>query len=455
MIGGIIAGYALEGYVKGAVWPEPHQLYVASVPGNVGVEKVTNLTFITFGDGAPVGRSNITLEGSVSAHGVTDEDGTLVIQVNAKSNDSIKVTAEKPGFRNATSFIAVTPGLDIISSHASITSGTATFVTFSVTAIGKPVSGAAVSLSGAGVALEGITNSNGQVIAQVNAPTTGSIIAAAKKPGYAQGSTAITSMSQQALSVSASQTAVTVNVPVFVTFTVTSGGAPIVDAQVSLSGPATGGGITNQDGRVIIQFTPQSTGTITVQASATGYASGSTTITSTASSVLSMASSPASITAGVPTYVQFTVTSGTSFISEANVTLSGAASGNGISNQNGQVILLVNATGAGSMTASASKMGYSGASVLVSATAQPALSVSESPDNITNGVATYVTLTVMSGNSPVSGAGVSVTGGGISADGLTNSAGQVTMLLNSVSAGAINVVVKKAGYMDGFSTLGH
>ncbi|MCZ7356420.1 MAG: hypothetical protein O8C66_10445 [Candidatus Methanoperedens sp.] len=455
MIGGIIAGFAFDGIVRDVVWPESQQLYVVSIPTNISVGKITSVTFFTFGNDATASNANITLDDSGNARGITDSEGMLSLLVNASTRGVINVTAEKKGFRNATSYITATPGLVISASPASITSGTATYVTFSITSIGRPVDEAEVNISGAGVSLDGLTNSNGQIIHQINAPNTGQIVAAARKAGYAEGSTTLSSTSQQTLSVSASQGSVTIGVPAFVMFTITAGGSPVVDARVSLGGPASGSGITNQDGKVIIQFTPQSSGTITVSATATGYASGSTTITSAGTQSLSISPSPASITAGFQTYVQFTVTSGSNLISEANVTLSGAASGNGVTNQNGQVILMVNSTSSGTITASVSKTGYSGASTQISATGQQTLSVSAAPSNITNGVPTYVTFTVMSGSSAISGASVSVSGGGIGMDGMTNSAGQVTLLLNAASTGTINVAARKAGYVDGLTTLAH
>ena len=454
MIGGIIAGIALYGIVKGAVWPESEQLYVLSIPNNIGEGKITDVTFITFNNGVAINKTNISLGGAASGRGTTDDYGMLVFPVNATSNGSIIVTAEKTGFRNATSVIASTPGLDISASPAAITSGTATFVTLSVTSVGKPVDTAAVNLSGAGIALDGVTTSNGQIIIQVNAPNTGKISATAKKSGYSVGSTALTSTAQQTLGVSTSHTSMTVNVPVYVTFTVTAGGSAVNDARISLSGAASGSGITNQDGKTVILITPQSTGTITASANATGYAGGSTTITSASTQSLSFAVSPATVTAGVPTYVTFTVTSGNNAISEAAISLAGAATGNGITNQNGQAIILVNATGTGTITASATKSGYSSTSTTFTSAGQPSLSISASPSSI-SGNATYVIFTVTSGGSAVSGATVSVSGAGISADGMTNSAGQVTLLLNAPGTGTINVAARKAGYIDGLTTLAH
>lgn len=453
MIGGIIAGFALDGLIRDEVLGG--QLYIIGIPGNVGVGRVSNVTFITFSSGAAVSNASITIDGAATGQGVTDANGMVVLPVKATSNGSINVTAGKTGYKNATSTLIATPGLVVSASPASITSGTALFVTFSVSSVGKPVAGASLNLSGAGVNVDGMTNSNGEIVLQLNAPETGTISATAKKTGFADGSTAMTSTSQQTLSVSSSHSQVTVNVPVFVTFTVTAGDSAVDDATVSLRGAASGSAITNRDGKAIILVNPGSTGTITASASRSGYAGGSVAITSTGAQSLSITSNPTTVTAAIPTYVTFTVTSGNNVISEANVTLSGATSGNGVTNQNGQVILLVNSTSAGTITASVSKTGYSSGSASVTASGLSTLSVSASPSSITNGAATYVTFTVTSGSSTVSGASVSVSGGGISADGVTNSAGQVTMQLTAANTGTISVTARKTGYIDGITTLAH
>ncbi len=453
LIGGIIAGYGLDRFISG--WTDTSRMYIIGIPGNVGVGQVSKVTFITFNNSDAMGNVNITLDGAASGKGTTDTNGKLELSINATTNGTINVTAEKTGYRNATSILLATPGLVISATPGSITSGTASFVTLSVNSLGKPVDGATLGLSGAGIAIDGVTNSNGTIILQLNPPNTGAITAVAEKTGYSDGSTTITSTSQQSLSVSSSQSSVTVNVPVFLTLTVTAGGSAANDAVVTLSGAASGTGITNQDGKAIISFTPGSTGTITASVNKTGYAGGSVTITSAGTQALSLASSPTSVTAGVPTYVMFTVTSGSSAVSESTVTLAGAASGNGITNQNGQVILQVNSTGTGTITASAAKNGFSGASTTLTALGQPALGVSASPSNITNGIAAYVTFTVASGGSAVSGATVSVSGGGITADGITNSQGQATLQLNAAAAGTISVTARKTGYIDGTTTLAH
>lgn len=453
LVGGIIAGYGLDRFISG--WTDTSRLYIIGFPNNVGVGKVSNVTFITFSNGEAIGNANITLDGAGSGRGTTDTNGRLELSINATTNGSINVTAEKTGYKNATSILLATPGLIISATPGSITSGTASFVTFSVNSVGKPVEGADLGLSGAGIAMDGVTNSNGQIILQLNPLNAGSITAVAKKAGYTDGSIAITSASQQTLSVSSSHSSVTVNVPVFVTFTVTGGGSAVNDVVVTLSGAASGSGITNQEGKAIISFTPGSAGTITASASKAGYAGGSVAITSAGTQSLSLASSPSSVTAGVPTYVMFTVTSGNSAVSDSAITLTGAASGNGVTNQNGQAILQVNSTGTGTITASATKNGFSGTSTTLTALGQPTLGVSASPSNITNGVAAYVTFTVTSGGSAVSGATVSVSGGGINADGITNSQGQTTLQLNAAAAGTISVTSRKIGYIDGITTLAH
>jgi hypothetical protein len=131
------------------------------------------------------------------------------------------------------------------------------------------------------------------------------------------------------------------------------------------------------------------------------------------------------------------------------------AGGSGVTNQNGQVILNVNSTSSGAITATATKNGYSAGSISLSAIGQQSLGLSASPSNITNGVATYVTFTVTSAGSALGGATVSVSGGGISTDGVTNSAGLATLLLNAGTSGTIRVTARKAGYIDGLTTIAH
>lgn len=453
MIGGIIAGFEGDRLISG--WLETSQFYIIGIPNNVSVGKPVSITFITFENGESIGNANITLSGAAFTTGVTDINGMVSLTVNATTSGSINVTAEKSGYKNATYSIIATPDLVIKTNPTSITSNTPSYVTFSVSSMGKPVNGAYLNITGAGISLDGITNVNGQLVLQLNAPMTGSIVASVKKPDYSDGSTTISSTSQPALSVSSSHSAVTINVPTYVTFSVTAGGLAINDAIVSLSGTASGSGITNQEGKAIILVTPGGAGTITASANRIGFTGGSIAITSTGAQALSVAANPTSVTAGVPAYVIFTVTSGSNAVGESTVTLTGMASGSGVTNPNGQVILYVNSTSSGAIAATATKNGFSAGSVSLSAVGQQSLVVSASPANITNGIATYVTFTVTSAGSALGGATVSVSGGGISTDGVTNSAGQATLLLNAGASGTISVTARKAGYVDGLTTIAH
>lgn len=454
LVAGLILGAGFNGLI-GAILPDSGQLNVISVPDNIGAGKSTNVKFITFSKGTAVGNVNLTLSGAAVSNGTTDKNGMLELPVYATTNGSIGVTASRSGYRNGTSVIKATPGLDVSAIPSSITSGVATYVTFTVKSMGKPASGIYINISGAGIAFEGITDSSGQVIKQLNVPNTGKIVATARMDGYAEGSAIVTSASQEILTVSSSLGSLTVNVPAYLTFTVTAGGSPVSDAGIRISGAAIGDGITNADGKTIVLLTPHTTGTITAWASKTGFAGGSTSITSTGTQSLSISASPSSITAATPTFVTFTVKSGNSFISDSTVTLTGAASGNGVTNQNGIAIILVNSTGTGTITATASRTGYTAGSVTFSGVGQQTLSVSATPSNLTNGAATFVTFTVKSGSHPVSGATVSVSGGGITEDGMTNTAGQVTMQITASGTGTINVVARKDGYTDVQMTLAH
>ncbi|MBU4077138.1 MAG: hypothetical protein KKD46_00740 [Euryarchaeota archaeon] len=454
LVAGLILGAGFNGLI-GSILTGSGQLNIISVPDNIGAVKSTNVKFITFINGAAVGNVNITLSGAAVSHGTTDENGMLELPVYATTNGSISVTASRSGYRNGTSVIKATPSLDVSAIPSSITADVATYVTFTVKSMGKPVTETYVNISGAGIALEGMTDSSGQIIKQLNAPNTGKIVATARMDGYAEGSAIVTSASQEILTISSSSGSLTVNVPAYLTFTVTAGGSPVSDAGIRISGAAIGDGITNADGKTIVLLTPHTTGTITAWASKTGFAGGSTSITSTGTQSLSISASPSSITAATPTFVTFTVKSGNSFISDSTVTLTGAASGNGVTNQNGIAIILVNSTGTGTITATASRTGYTAGSVTFSGVGQQTLSVSATPSNLTNGAATFVTFTVKSGSHPVSGATVSVSGGGITEDGMTNTAGQVTMQITASGTGTINVVARKDGYTDVQMTLAH
>jgi hypothetical protein len=89
------------------------------------------------------------------------------------------------------------------------------------------------------------------------------------------------------------------------------------------------------------------------------------------------------------------------------------------------------------------------------ASGQQSLGIIASPSNLTNGVNSYVTFTVKSRGSAVSAATVSVSGAGISADGVTNSEGQVTLQLNAQDYGTIRATARKTGFFEGLTTIDH
>ena len=82
---------------------------------------------------------------------------------------------------------------------------------------------------------------------------------------------------------------------------------------------------------------------------------------------LSINANPSTITAGTPTNVTFTVTSNSIPISDALITLSGAANGSATTNASGQAVISVNPATTGTITATASKAGYLNCSTTITA----------------------------------------------------------------------------------------
>ena len=178
------------------------------------------------------------------------------------------------------------------------------------------------------------------------------------------------------MTVSATPAGVIVGTPTAVKFTVKNqtSGLAINGATVSLSGSATGSGVTGADGTATISVNAATAGTITATATRTGYINGVTTVTATAPlPALTVSASPASVIAGTPTAVKFTVKNQTSglVINGAAVTLSGAATGSGVTGADGTAIISVNAATAGTITATATRTGYTNGVTTVTATASP------------------------------------------------------------------------------------
>lgn len=85
-------------------------------------------------------------------------------------------------------------------------------------------------------------------------------------------------------------------------------------------------------------------------------------------STLIISASPTTVTVGTPTIVAFNVTSNGKAVSGATVTLSGSATGNGISNGVGLAMIYVNATASGTITATASLQNYTTGTTTLAAT---------------------------------------------------------------------------------------
>ena len=115
---------------------------------------------------------------------------------------------------------------------------------------------------------------------------------------------------------------------------------------------------------------------------------------------LSISANPTNVFVSDPTDVTFTVTSDGTPVEDVGISLSGCADGSGTTDATGVVVISVNATSAGTITATASKDGYTSAdttlttkeqgqgassSVSLSVEIKPAISFIVTPDNINFG----------------------------------------------------------------------
>jgi len=336
-------------------------LQISANPTTVTVGVPTPVTFTVTSSGTPV-EAQVLVESRVV--GTTNAStGTLVVNIPAiPSPGIINVTAHNPSYINGTTTLTVVPApeaLSITASQTEVPVGIPTTVIFTVTSAGLPKQ-ARVTLSGE--LGSGITNATtGQTEIIVNATVAGEIIATAERPGFTNGTTTIRAVvPAAALSITASVTEVTVGIPTEVTFTVTSNGAPVRLADVVLSGMATGSDRTDANGTALISVNATGAGVITATASRSGFTEGTTTITAIPAVVQTLViTTPTTlVTVGEETLVTFTVTSAGAPVSGVSVTLSGAATGNGITDPAGIATISTNATIEGTITATASKTGY-------------------------------------------------------------------------------------------------
>gem|GEM_PF-1017306 len=317
--------------------------------------------------------SNTTV-GTVSVlYGITDAFGNATVTFTASVNAGTTFVNATNGSISGSSMVTVSPpALIVTATPSTVTTGTATSVTFNVTSSSLAVNGATVTLSGAGVATSGVTNATGIVIISVSPTAAGTITATASKIVFTNGITVVTA-TVPVLNISAIPTNVPVGIDTSVIFNVTSNGSAINRATVTLSGSATGSTRTNATGIAIIRVNAISAGTITATATMTGYTSGTTTLSATVP-VLNISANPTNVIVGTPFSVTFNVTRNGTAVNSATVTLTGAGLSRttGRTNSTGITIILVNAKSPGTITATATRTGYTSATTTLNATDQNA-----------------------------------------------------------------------------------
>ena len=274
------------------------------------------------------------------------------------------------------------------------------------------------------------------------------------------------------LKIVANPTTIIVGKSTNVTFAVTrmDTNATVSGATVTLSGAVSSvGGTTNESGNVVITVYPVNTGTIIATVIMTGFNNGSTYVTvtpppptppPTITPTLKVAANPNTIIVGESTNVTFTVTrmDTNATVSGATVTLSGVVSGkSGITNIVGSVVITVNPTNAGIITATVSMTGFNNGSTYVTVTQPPppppptitpTLKVVANPTMVTAGESTDITFIVtrMDTNATVSGATVALSGAVSDSSEITNLIGNAIITVNPVNQGTITATASMEGF---------
>ena len=157
-------------------------------------------------------------------------------------------------------------------------------------------------------------------------------------------------------------------------------------------------------------------------------------------------------------------------VNGAQVQLSGAATGSGTTDADGNVTIIVTATSQGTITATASAAGYNDASIPITAKARPQLNLTASVDNLYVNTSRNVTFTVnhpcgtapgdsqCTGNALFPDPGTTITisgvasGSGVTAinnNHVTGMTASVTIPINATAPGNVVVTAQKEGYTDG------
>ncbi|MCX9026388.1 MAG: hypothetical protein OIN85_09875 [Candidatus Methanoperedens sp.] len=454
---------------------------VTITPGSTGAAVNTNISLtvnLTDNDGNLIGidGTNINLVstgGSLSASSVNSSGGQGSTNLTSSTAGDVTVTVYVAGLSpaattltfsgNATKFV-VTPDISSVVVNGTINITIQAYDSLNNKAaiyndaVISTRTGVISSISGLTFSATSFTfNATGYAGVKVTSATAGTYTIQAVALGLVNTTdVTFTTAPIPALTVSATPATVTAGTPTTVTFNVASNGFAINNAIVTLSGVATGSGITDSSGLTVISVNAISSGTITATASLSGYTDGTTGITAKSAEIsipaLTVSATPATVRAGTPTSVTFDVTSSGIAVPNAAVTLSGVATGSGITNASGFAVIGMNATSAGKITATANLGGYTdGTTTITVNTAEilaPALTVSATHANVKAGTAASVTFNVTS--SGIAIANAKITLGGVATGSVnTNTSGLAVLRMNATSKGTITATVNKSGYNDG------
>ncbi|VVB94757.1 Uncharacterised protein [uncultured archaeon] len=404
--GGYVLSGTTDSYGRGA-WLvkvsneiSPITLKVTATPDTVTAGAPTGVTFTVENLlDVPQGGVTVELNSASKGSGITDASGNVAINANAQEAGIITATASKTGFISASTRVSAIKAVG----------------TLQVTA----------------------AQSTAETTGGITAKIWGAITATASKLGLGGGLT------------------IPAGTPTSVTFTVVNtAGVAQSDAKIDLTGAATGRGITDVNGNVVMNVNAANAGAITATASKLGFIGGSlnitvikgtptptptptsvpattvptllptstatptptTTITaSTVTTALNITATPKTITAGIPTSVTFTVfqppkdgLDGGLGQADVVVILTGAATGSGTTDVYGNVVMNVNATNAGTITATASKAGFSTVSKTISVTANTTIPATSST-GISPAIVTLQGKLTGSGGNPVQKGSMKVT----------------------------------------------
>lgn len=390
---------------------------------------------------------------------------------------------------------AVVPMLTVTAAPNIVFEGVPADITFIVTSFmtGIRIDNASVNLIKGGVDIaNGTTNANGTVVINVNVTSVNvgeAISVIASKTGYFSGSTFLIAI-QRPLIMNATpkyinsgvSSDITVNVTAInmTGSTITYEPVPYASVNMSGAGVIDANGTTNTTGQVVINVNPSYSGIINITATKTGFINGTGQILV---NPLFINATPAAIQVNIPTNITFNVTNLIGApVDNASVNLSGAGvvDANGITDVNGTVVIYhVNASSAGTITATANKTGYLNGSVNIQAFV-PQLVIISIPSLVKVSQPTNVTFLVGTSNTtsgslapgpsigpslplpvvpttgsltPVPYASVNLSGAGVNANGTTDANGTVTLNVHALNQQNIIAVANKTNYLHGLTII--